>query len=90
MDREQLLHLCNLARLKLAETDIEAFEAKFGSMLDFVHKMMAYQPDGSGPPLTLIEELELRPDQPRDFDWPAGTTHEYRVPRIINFAGGED
>jgi aspartyl/glutamyl-tRNA(Asn/Gln) amidotransferase C subunit len=90
MEREKLLHLCELARLTLAESELEAFAVKFGSMLGFVEQMMGYEPHGDAPPLTLIDKLEFRPDMAVDAQWPAGTVHDYQVPRIIDFAGGED
>ncbi len=90
MDRDHLLHLCALARLDLAESEREAFEAKFNSMLNFTQKVLAYEPQSGGEPLTLIEKLELRRDVPVDFEWPAGCQHDYRVPMVIDFeAGGE-
>lgn len=88
MDREQLIHLCTLARLKLTEGEIEAFETKFNSMLNFTQTVLSYEPQSGGPPLTLIDSLEPRRDLPGDCEWPAGTVHDYRVPRIIAGADG--
>ena len=90
MDREQLVHLCALARLSLSDGELEAFETKFNSMLAFTQTVLAYQPVSEGHPLTLIEKLDLRRDVAQDFDWPQSAAHDYRVPMVIDFeAGGE-
>ncbi|MCC7477630.1 hypothetical protein IT575_04145 [bacterium] len=90
MDREDLLHLCALARLDLDQAELEAFEGKFNSMLSFTQKVLAYEPAGDAEPLTLIDKLELRRDVARDFEWPEQTVHDYQVPTVIDFeAGGE-
>lgn len=90
MDRDQLVHLCGLARLSLEEGELEAFEAKFNSMLAFTQTVLSYEAVTEGHPLALIEKLELRRDVPDEFSWPDGTAHDYKVPMVIDFeAGGE-
>jgi len=39
IDREQVLKIAKLARLKLSEAEIESFTKQIGSVLDFVKKL---------------------------------------------------
>ena len=88
MDRQLFSHLCELARLELSEQEAGEFEHKFARLLGFVEQVQAYTPQTEGPPLTLKERVDLRPDTAAGFDWPEGTPHDYRVPQIIDFEGG--
>ena len=89
MERRAFDHLCELARLTLAKEELGEFERKFERLLEFVEQVQRYTPQSSGPPLTLVDKVELRRDAPLSFDWPADTTHDYRVPTVIDFEGGE-
>jgi Asp-tRNA(Asn)/Glu-tRNA(Gln) amidotransferase C subunit len=88
MERRAFDHLCELARLTLGRDELEEFERKFERLLEFVEQVQGYSPQSSGPPLTLVEKVELRRDAPLSFDWPEDTVHEYRVPTVIDFEGG--
>jgi Asp-tRNA(Asn)/Glu-tRNA(Gln) amidotransferase C subunit len=87
MDRRSFEHLCELARLELGPDELVEFERKFKRLLGFVEQVQNYTPANSGPPLTLSERVDPRRDAPRDFPWPAGRAHDYRVPAIIDFEG---
>lgn len=88
MDRRQLDHLCTLARLQLADDEISEFERKFTRLMGFVEAIKAYQPQTKGEPLALKESVDLRLDNKQGFNWPKGSAHDYKVPRIIDFEGG--
>jgi len=88
MDRRTFDHLCELARLQLSDEEIVEFERKFKSLLRFVEKTQAYEPQADGAPLVMSQRVELRRDTPETFTWPEGQVHDYRVPKIIDFEGG--
>jgi Asp-tRNA(Asn)/Glu-tRNA(Gln) amidotransferase C subunit len=88
MERKAFEHLCNLARLELDPGAIAEFEAKFERLLEFVEQVQTYKPVTSGPPLTLVDRVELRLDATAPFNWPEDALHDYRVPAIIDFEGG--
>ncbi|MEZ5339763.1 MAG: hypothetical protein R3F46_16065 [bacterium] len=86
MDHELFMHLCNLARLRLDERETADFERKFASMLAMVDSLSRWEPADAG--LAGVDGgLQLRPDSVRDYEWPEGTVHDYRVPMIIDFEG---
>ena len=88
MDKRSFEHLCTLARMNLDQDEIEEFERKFERLLGFVDHVQAYEPKSEGPPMTLVEKVQLRRDTTEPFDWPESTVHEYHVPKIIDFEGG--
>lgn len=88
MERKAFDYLCNLARLELEPGAVAEFEAKFERLLEFVEQVRDYTPVTSGPPLTLIDRVELRLDASAPFDWPDDAVHDYRVPAVIDFEGG--
>ena len=87
MEREALEHLCTLARLHLSADEVAEFERKFSRLLEFVEQTQYYKPKSEGPPLTLVQQVELRRDQVDPFDWPELEAHDYHVPKIIDFEG---
>jgi len=87
MDRKAFEHLCNLARLELSADETAEFEHKFERLLEFVDQCQQYEPASREAPLTLKDNVELRKDHSQGFEWPEGTAHEYRVPKIIDFEG---
>jgi len=89
VDRALLGNLCELSRLRLDADEADAFAEKFSSLLQFVDRVQSYVPQGDGPPLTAGAHVELRPDVEREFEWPPGTMHSYRVPKVIDFEGEE-
>jgi aspartyl/glutamyl-tRNA(Asn/Gln) amidotransferase C subunit len=86
-----LNQLCALARIELSPAERDDFKAKFEGLLDFVEQVQTYAAQGedvqSGE-LGMHGELTPRRDVAVDFEWPAGITHDYRVPQVIAF--GED
>lgn len=88
MDRRSFEHLCQLARLELKAEELVEFERKFNKLLGFVEQVKAFEPPEGAKPLTLVDELDLRRDNARGFEWPEGHKHDYRVPQIIDFEGG--
>jgi Asp-tRNA(Asn)/Glu-tRNA(Gln) amidotransferase C subunit len=87
VDRELLDNLCGLARLRLDPPEVAAFAEKFGRLLEFVQRTQSYEPLSTGPPHTSSESLVARKDVEVDFTWPRPASHDYRVPRIIDFEG---
>lgn len=70
IDREQVLHVARLARLELAEEELEPMSGELSSILDHVERMNELDLDGVEPtshvvPLTNV----LRADEPRP-SWP--------------------
>ena len=87
MDHELFMHLCGLASLRLDETEVQEFEAKFKRMLEMVDSLAAWEAQDSAADSRLTHGLTLRTDIPVDYVWPQGTVHDYRVPMIIDFEG---
>jgi len=83
--------LCALSRIRLSPGERADFKAKFEGLLDFVERVQTYAAAGEdvqSSELGMHGELTPRLDIPVDFEWPAGTVHDYRVPQVIAF--GED
>jgi Asp-tRNA(Asn)/Glu-tRNA(Gln) amidotransferase C subunit len=87
VDRALLGTLCELSRLRLDANEADAFAEKFSNLLHFVERVQSYTPQTDAPPLTSGEHVELRQDVERNWPWPAGTGHAYRVPKVIDFEG---
>jgi len=70
IDREQVLHVANLARLKLAEDQVERMSEELSGVLDHIEKLSELDLD-EVPPTSHVIEVEnvLRPDEPRE-SWP--------------------
>jgi aspartyl-tRNA(Asn)/glutamyl-tRNA(Gln) amidotransferase subunit C len=66
IERGQVLHVANLARLELREDEVERMAAELTKILDHVEKISALDLDGV-PPTTHVVEVAnaLRPDEPR-------------------------
>ena len=67
IDRDQVLHVARLARLRLAEDEIERMSRELSTVLDHIEKISELDLDGV-PPTSHVVEVEnvLRPDEPRD------------------------
>jgi aspartyl-tRNA(Asn)/glutamyl-tRNA(Gln) amidotransferase subunit C len=94
LSRDDVIHVANLARLKLSEAEVDLFTAQLRTVLDHAADVAAL--DLSHLPPTahpLPVENVLRPDEPRpSLDRaevlaaaPSVEDHRFRVPRI----GGE-
>lgn len=70
IDREQVLHVAKLARLRLTEEEVGTMAGELSGILEHVDRIAALDLDGV-PPTSHVVELEnvLRPDQPRP-SWP--------------------
>jgi len=66
IDREQVLHVARLARLRLTEAEIEAMTGELSSVLEHIEKIGELQLDDVAPTSHVVElENVLRPDEPR-------------------------
>ncbi|HWW67282.1 MAG TPA: Asp-tRNA(Asn)/Glu-tRNA(Gln) amidotransferase subunit GatC [Solirubrobacterales bacterium] len=70
IDREQVLHVARLARLRLAEDEVERMTVELSGILEHVDRIAALDLDDV-PPTSHVVELEnvLRADEPRP-SWP--------------------
>ena len=70
IDREQVLHVARLARLRLGEDEIERMARELSGVLDHIEKIGELDLGGVEPTSHVIElENVLRPDEPRP-SWP--------------------
>ena len=66
IDREQVLHVAKLARLKLSDEEVERMAGELSGILDHVERISELDLDGVEPTSHVIElENVLRPDEPR-------------------------
>jgi aspartyl-tRNA(Asn)/glutamyl-tRNA(Gln) amidotransferase subunit C len=66
IDREQVLHVAKLARLRLTDEEVERMSGELSTILDHIETIGELDLDGV-PPTSHVIELEnvLRPDEPR-------------------------
>jgi aspartyl-tRNA(Asn)/glutamyl-tRNA(Gln) amidotransferase subunit C len=70
IDRDQVLHVARLARLRLSEDEAERMEGELSGILDHVDRIGELDLDGVEPTSHVVQlENVLRPDRPRD-SWP--------------------
>ncbi len=70
IDREQVLHVARLARLKLSDEEVERMSGELSGILDHVERISQLDLEGVEPTSHVIElENVLRPDEPRP-SWP--------------------
>lgn len=70
IDREQVLHVARLARLRLTEEEVERMTGELGDILQHVEAIQALDLDDVEPTSHVIPlENVLRPDEPR-ASWP--------------------
>jgi aspartyl-tRNA(Asn)/glutamyl-tRNA(Gln) amidotransferase subunit C len=66
IDREQVLHVARLARLRLSEAEVEAMTGELSSVLGHIEKIGELDLDDVVPTSHVVElENVLRPDEPR-------------------------
>jgi aspartyl-tRNA(Asn)/glutamyl-tRNA(Gln) amidotransferase subunit C len=66
IDREQVLHVARLARLRLSDAEVERIAVELGSVLDHIEKIAELDLDGVEPTTHVIEVAgALRADEPR-------------------------
>lgn len=70
IEREQVLHVARLARLRLSDEEVEKMAGELSGILDHVDRIAALDLDDV-PPTSHVVELEnvLRADEPRP-SWP--------------------
>jgi len=70
IDRDQVLHVARLARLRLDDSELERMASELSGILDHVERISELDLEGT-PPTSHVIELEnvLRPDEPRP-SWP--------------------
>ena len=66
IDRDQVLHVAKLARLRLTDEEVERMSGELSTILDHIETLGELALDGV-PPTSHVIELEnvLRPDEPR-------------------------
>ena len=73
IEREQVLHVAKLARLRLSEEEVETMAGELSGILEHVDRIAELDLDGVEPTSHVVElENVLRPDEPRP-SWPART-----------------
>ncbi len=66
IEREQVLHVARLARLRLSEPEVERMSSELSSILDHIEKINELDLDDVAPTSHVIDvENALRPDEPR-------------------------
>jgi len=70
IDREQVLHVARLARLRLSEDEVGRMAGELSGILEHVDRIAGLDLDGVEPTSHVVElENVLRPDEPRP-SWP--------------------
>ena len=66
IDREQVLHVARLARLRLSEEEVQTMTGELSKVLDHIEKISELDLDGVEPTSHVVElENVLREDVPR-------------------------
>jgi aspartyl-tRNA(Asn)/glutamyl-tRNA(Gln) amidotransferase subunit C len=70
IDREQVLHVARLARLRLSEAEVEQMAGELSGILEHVDRIRELDLDDVEPTSHVVDlENVLRPDEPRP-SWP--------------------
>ena len=70
IDRDQVLHVARLARLRLSEREIERMSRELSSVLDHIEKISELDLEGVEPTTHVVQlENVVRADEPRE-SWP--------------------
>jgi aspartyl-tRNA(Asn)/glutamyl-tRNA(Gln) amidotransferase subunit C len=73
IDRDQVLHVARLARLRLDDDEVERMSSELSGILDHVDRIAELDLEGVEPTSHVVAlENVLRPDQPRP-SWPRET-----------------
>jgi aspartyl-tRNA(Asn)/glutamyl-tRNA(Gln) amidotransferase subunit C len=89
IDRDQVLHVARLARLRLSEDEVERMTGELSSVLGHIEKIGELDLDDVAPTSHVVElENVLRPDEPRPSlpreavlaEAPDGDGSGFRVP----------
>lgn len=66
IDREQVLHVAKLARLRLTDEEVERMSGELSSILDHIETIGELDLEGVAPTSHVVQlENVLRPDDPR-------------------------
>jgi len=66
IEREQVLHVARLARLRLTDEEVERMTGELSTILDHIEKLSELDLDDVEPTSHVVElENVLRPDEPR-------------------------
>ena len=67
IDRSEVLHVANLARLELSEVEVERMARELSAVLDHIEKISELDLEGVAPTSHVIDVASaLRPDQPAE------------------------
>jgi aspartyl-tRNA(Asn)/glutamyl-tRNA(Gln) amidotransferase subunit C len=70
IERDQVLHVARLARLRLSEEEVERMTGELSGILEHVDRISTLDLDGVEPTTHVVQlENVLRPDRPRP-SWP--------------------
>ena len=70
IDREQVLHVARLARLRLSDEEVERMSSELSTILDHIEKINELELDDVEPTSHVVDvENVLRADEPRE-SWP--------------------
>ena len=70
IDRDQVVHVARLARLRLSDAELETMSSELSGILDHIEKINELDLDDVEPTSHVVElENVLRPDEPRP-SWP--------------------
>jgi len=70
IEREQVLHVAKLARLRLSEAEVEKMAGELSGILEHVDRISELELDDVAPTSHVVDlENVLRPDEPRP-SWP--------------------
>ena len=70
IDREQVLHVARLARLRLTDDEVERMSSELSTILDHIERINELDLDSVEPTSHVVEvENVLRADEPRE-SWP--------------------
>jgi aspartyl-tRNA(Asn)/glutamyl-tRNA(Gln) amidotransferase subunit C len=76
IEREQVLHVAKLARLRLDDAEVEKMAGELSGILDHVDRISELNLDEVEPTAHVVQlENVLRPDEPRP-SWPRETVLE--------------
>jgi len=67
IDRDQVLHVARLARLRLSDEEVERFQRELSTILDHIETINEIEGLDEVQPTSHVVEVEnvLRPDEPR-------------------------
>ena len=66
IDRDQVLHVARLARLRLTDDELERMSGELSAILEHVERINELDLDGVAPTSHVVDvENVLRPDEPR-------------------------